>query len=175
MKNSEPEFIIIGTIFSPWGNRGHLKVGVETDFPQRFSHSSRVFIGRKPVSIDEVNWHKGRAIVKVSGIDDEAAAEELTGELIEVHQSQLYDLADGEYYHFQLVGMTVETTGGDRLGEIAEILTTASADVYVIRSKSGDILVPATDEYVKSVNPEEGILVIEPVEGLLDLNAKKKK
>lgn len=173
--DTQPEFIIIGTILSPWGIHGHLNVEVETDFPQRFSRSSQVYIGRSPVVIDDVGWHKGRAIVKVTGINDEAAAEELRGKQIEVHRSQLYNLAEGEYYHFQLVGMTVETTGGDSLGEITEILTIASADVYVIRGKSGDILVPATDEYVKSVNLEQRIMVIEPVKGLLDLNVKKRE
>ena len=175
MNEPQPEFIVIGVVLSPWGIHGQMQVAVETDFPQRFSPSSEVYIGGKPGVIEDVKWHKGRAIIKVAGIDSEDEAGELTGQYIEIHRDQLYNLAEDVYYHFQLIGLTVKTPGGDVLGEITEILTTASADIYVIRGQSGEILVPATDEYVKSVNLEQGVLVIEPVEGLLDLNAKKSK
>jgi 16S rRNA processing protein RimM len=175
MRNPQPEFIVIGTVLSPWGIHGRMQVVVETDFPQRFSPSSEVYIGGKSFVIGEVNWHKGRAIIGVAGIDREEEAKEMAGLLVEIHSDQLYDLGEDEYYHFQLVGLTAKTPGGDVLGEITGVLSMASADIYVIGGRTGEILVPATDEYVKSVDLEQGVLIVEPVEGLLDLNAKKPK
>jgi 16S rRNA processing protein RimM len=175
MNNPEPEFIIVGTIISPWGLHGQIKVDVETDFPQRFSSSSQVFINGQARIIENAIWRKGRVIIKIEGIDTEDEAERITGAPVEIHHSQLFALDEGEYYHFQLVGLRVETTDGDFIGEISEILTMASADVYVVKGKEGDILIPAIDEIVKSVNPEQGILVIEPVDGLLNLNRRKSK
>jgi 16S rRNA processing protein RimM len=173
MKNPQPEYIIIGTIVSPWGLNGQLKVEVETDFPQRFSRSSQVYIDRKPVIINDVKWHKGNAIIKLEGLDGEEAAEKLSGQVLEIHRSQLYDLPEGKYYHFQLIGLKVKTTGGEILGEVSEILSTPSADIYVIEGQNGEILIPAIADVVKSVDPDRGFLVIEPVPGLLDLNEKK--
>lgn len=173
--NTEPEFITIGIIVSPWGLQGHLKVTVETDFPQRFSGSSRIYIDKQIMVIDETVWHKGQAIVKLHGVDTEEEADELVGQVIEVHHSQLFNLEDDVYFHFQLVGLEVVTSGGDTLGKISEILSVASADVYVIDGKDGEILIPATDEIIKSIDLEKGIMVIEPMAGLLDLNEKKKK
>lgn len=173
--NTEPEFITIGTIVSPWGLRGHIKVTVETDFPQRFSSSSQIYIDRRIMIIDEASWHKGQVIVKLQGVDTGEKADELVGRVIEIHHSQLFNLENDVYFHFQLVGLDVVTSGGDTLGKITEILKTASADVYVINGSGGEILIPATDEIIKSIDLDKGVMVIEPMVGLLDLNAKKKQ
>lgn len=170
-----PEYITIGRIVSPWGLQGHIKVAVETDFPQRFTSSSQVYIDNQSAVIEDTSWHKGQVIVKLHGVDTEDEADELVGRFIEIHCSQLYSLDDGEYFHFQLIDLEVVTGDGDAVGKISEILSIASADVYVIRGDNGEILIPATDEIIKSVDLEKGIMVIEPMTGLLDLNEKKTK
>ena len=173
--NNEPEYVTIGTIVSPWGLQGHVKVHVETDFPQRFSNSSQVYIDRQSVIIDEASWHKGNVIVKLRGVDTEEDADELKGRVIEVHHSQLLSLKDGEYFHFQLIDLEVITGEGQVIGKITEILSMSSADVYVIKGEIDDILIPAIDEIIKYVDLDKGIMVIEPIDGLLDLNEKKTK
>lgn len=175
ISNTEPEFITIGSIVSPWGLHGHAKVTVETDFPQRFSSSSHVYIDGQIMVIDEAAWHKGNVIVKFRGVDSEEEADELVGRVIEVHHSQLFSLRDGEYFHFQLIDLQVITSDGDVIGKISEILSIASADVYVVNGKSGDILIPATDEVIRSIDINEGTMIIEPITGLLELNEKKAK
>jgi len=174
-RNTEPEYITIGTIVSPWGLQGYIKVNVETDFPQRFSASSQVFIDSQSMIIDEVTWHKGKAIIKLQGVDTEEEVDRLIGRVIEIHHSQLFSLENDEYFHFQLIGLEVITGEGVVIGKIKEILSMASADVYVITGKDGDILIPATDEVIKSVDLDNGVMVIEPMDGLLDLNEKKTK
>lgn len=173
--NTEPEFITIGTIVSAWGLQGHIKVIVETDFPERFSSSSRVYIDRQIMVIDGAAWHKGQVIIKLHGVDTEEDADELVGHVIEVHHSQLFNLENDVYFYFQLIGLEVITRGGDAIGRISEILSVASADVYVINGKGGEILIPATDEIIQSIDLDKGVMVIEPMAGLLDLNEKKTK
>jgi 16S rRNA processing protein RimM len=175
INNTEPEFINIGTIVSPWGLHGHVRVTVETDFPQRFSSSSQVYIDGQIMVIDEATQHKGQAIIKLHGVDSEEEADELVGHVIEVHHSQLFSLKDEEYFHFQLIDLKVITSDGDVIGKISDILSTASADVYVINGKNGDILIPATDEVIKSIDISKGTMIIEPIAGLLELNEKKTK
>lgn len=175
MNEPQPEYIVIGKIMSSKGYQGHLKVAVETDFPQRYTPSSKVFIDGSQAVIESVDWHKGRAIVKIEGLDAWEEAEELTGKTIEIHNSQLFDLGKDEYYHFQLIGLKVKTTSDEVIGELTDILSMSSADVYVVKGENGEILIPATDEVIKSIEPESGFLIIEPVPGLLDLNEKKVK
>ena len=168
MKSAELEFIVIGQILAPWGNKGKLKVKVLTDFPQRFIPSAKVYVSQQPMTIDSVVWHKGNAIIQLSTIDNIEAAQRLRGQPLEIHRSQLKSLPEGQYYHFQLIGLEVWTTQGELLGNITEILTTESNDIYIVRGIKGESLIPAIEDVVKSIDLNEGRIVIEPIEGLLD-------
>ena len=170
VKSSELEFIAIGEILAPWGSKGKLRVEVTTDFPDRFAPSSKVYINKKPVTIENTEWHKGKVIVKLNAINSIEDAEKLRGQLLEIHHSQLHNLPEGHYYHFQLVGLEVQTIEGEVLGNITEILTTSSNDNYVVSGTKGEILIPAVEDIVKSIDLNKGCLVIEPIEGLLSLN-----
>ena len=172
MKPSQVEFIAIGKILAPWGTEGKLKVAVVTDFPQRFTPSSKVYIKRQAMTIDSAEWHKGKAIIKFKTIDSIEDAKKLPGQLIEIPYSQLHPLPEGQYYHFQLIGLEVRTTQGELLGNITEILPTPSNDNYVVSGAKGEILIPAIEDVIKSIDLDKGYLVIEPMEGLLNLNEK---
>ncbi len=172
MKSSESAFITIGKIIAPWGIKGKLKVKVLTDFPRRFAPSSKIYINRQPMTIDSTEWHKGAAIIKLNTIDSIDDAQRLRGQPIEIHYSQVYPLPEGQYYHFQLIGLEARTTQGELLGTVTEILTTESNDNYVVRGAKGEILIPAIEDVIKSIDLNKGCIVIEPIKGLLSLNQK---
>lgn len=172
MKSSESEYITIGRILAPWGIEGKLKVEVATDFPQRFASTAEVYINQQTVIIGSAEWHKGKVIIKLDAIDSIEAAEKLCGQLIEIHRSQLYQLPEGQYYHFQLVGMEVWTTQDELLGNITEILTMPSNDSYVVSGAKGEVLIPAIEDVVKVVDLTRGYVLIEPIEGLLNFTKK---
>jgi len=172
MKSSELEFITIGQILAPWGVNGKLKVEVVTDFPERFVPQSRIYINRQPMTIDSTEWHKGKVIIKLNSIDSIEQAQKLRGQPVEIPHSQLHPLPEGRYYHFQLIGLEVWTTQGELLGNITGILTTESNDNYVVSGAKGEILIPAIEDVVKSIDLDNGRMVIEPIRGLLDLNQK---
>lgn len=172
MKSPEAEFITVGEILAPWGVKGKLKVKVETDFPQRFTPGAKIYLNHQPVIIEDVQWHHRKLTIKLNGIDSWEDAQKLRGKLLEIHHSQVRPLPEGQYYHFQLIGLEVRTTHGELLGKITEILTTESNDNYVIRGSKGEILIPAIEDVVKSIDLDKGCMVIEPIEGLLSLNRK---
>jgi len=172
MKTSHPEFITIGKIIAPWGIKGELKVKVVTDFPQRFTPCSKIYINRQPMTINSTEWHKGKAIIKLNTINSIEDAQRLRGQPIEIHHSQVYPLPEGQYYHFQLTGLEVWTTQGELLGTVTEILTADSNDNYVVHGAKGEILIPAIEDVIKSIDLNKGCIVIEPIEGLLSLNQK---
>ncbi len=172
MKSSDLDFIIIGRILAPWGTKGKLKVKIMTDFPQRFASSSTVYINRQPMTIDSTERYKGEVIIKLNAIDGIEAARRLQGQPVEIHHSQVYSLPEGQYYHFQLVGLEVWTTQGELLGNITEVLTAKSNDNYIVKGDEREILIPAVEDVVKSIDLNEGRIVIEAIPGLLSLNQK---
>ena len=65
-------------------------------------------------------------------------------------------LPDGSYYHFQVIDMDVLSEEGQPMGKVAEILTTGSNDVYVIKAPgSKDVLVPAIADVVLKIDPDQ--------------------
>ena len=172
MGTIEPEYIAIGQVLAPWGNKGKVKVNVTTDFPQRFVPSSQVYINRRSMIIDSAEWHKGRVIIKIDILNSIEEAQKLRGQTIEIHRSQLKPLPEGHYYLFQIIGLMVSTTQGEPLGRITEILTTEGNDTYVVKGNRGETLIPAISDVIRSVDLDQGQMVIDPIEGLLSLNQK---
>ncbi len=163
--DSDP--IVVGRVVAPWGVKGEMKVEVMTDFPDRFSPEEAVYIDGNPVTIERSRWHKGMVILKLAEIDSAEAVEKIRGQFMEVPREQVRPLSENEYYQFQVVGLEVWTTDGEFLGCVSRILPTGNNDVYVVLSGDREVLIPAIDDVVKSLDLEQGRIVIEVIEGLL--------
>ena len=92
---------------------------------------------------------------------------------MEIERSQDYPLPEGQYYHHQIIGLQVRTTQGELLGNVIEVLTGKSNDNYIVQGAKGDILIPAIEDVVQSIDLDQGIITIEAIDGLLSLNEKK--
>lgn len=171
----EPHYLAVGQVVGVHGLRGELKVEILTDDPHRFRRLRRVFVGREdeepvPRRLQGYRLHQGRALLKLEGCDDRAAAEALRGMLIQVPFKEALPLQEGEYYEHQIVGLSVWTTAGEHLGSVAEILYTGANDVYVVHSTAPDrreILLPAIVQVVRQVDLDAGRLIVELPDGLL--------
>jgi len=162
-----PGYVAVGRILGPWGLRGDLKVEPLTDFPQRFAAGGRLFLTGVAYAVERCRWQQGRALLKLAGIDTATAAQALRHRLLEVPEDELRPLGEGEFYHFQILGLEVRTTTGEVLGRVEQIISTGSNDVFVVRGRRGEVLIPAVDDVVKSVDPAAGCIEVEAVEGLL--------
>jgi 16S rRNA processing protein RimM len=163
-----PEFLIVGRILAPWGIKGEVKVEVITDFPERFAPCNLVYLNSRPFEIESSRPHKQFLLLKLAAIDSVEAAEKLRGGELTIPRSELPELPQGQYYTFQLIGLNVVTTEGAPLGHIVDIMTTGSNDVYIVESKHGEILIPAIEDVVKSIDLKKGTITVEAIEGLLD-------
>ncbi|MDY6917945.1 MAG: ribosome maturation factor RimM [Chloroflexota bacterium] len=161
------ESVVVGRVVAPWGVKGEMKVEVMTDFPERFSPDEHVYIEGRRVAIEKSRWHKGTVILKLAGIETVEAAEALRGQFLEVPRAQLQALEEGEFYEFQIVGLAVWTTGGRLLGRVERVLRTGNNDVYVVAGEGGEVLIPAIDDVVKSVDLDRRRITVEAKEGLL--------
>ncbi len=94
----DSQFIAVGRVVTVCGVRGEVKVEVMTDFPDRFSPQEKVYIKGRAVTIERSRWHRGRVILKLATIDRVEDATELRGQFLEVPQSQIRPLQNGEYY-----------------------------------------------------------------------------
>lgn len=118
---------------------------------------------------------KGELIVKVAGVETREAAEMLKGERLFVSRSELPEAGEEEFYHADLIGLTVKTVNGKTLGTVRAVFDFGAGDMLEILPKEGAlIMVPFTKAIVPIVDLEKGRLVVDPPEGLLPDEKKTK-
>lgn len=170
MTNKEPRFITVGQIIKPHGVRGEVAVEILTDFPGRFALLEEVYLDEdnpRPVPLESVRFHKGRALLKLGGWDDRTAAETLRNEMILVPIDEAMPLDPDQYYQEDLIGLEVWTTDDEYLGDVADILETGANDVFIVHGDRGEILLPAIEDVVQWIDLEENRMVVELMEGLI--------
>jgi 16S rRNA processing protein RimM len=174
MMSQTPEYVAIGLIMSAVGLKGEIRIHPATDFPEeRFRPGATVYINAVRHTVETMRLHKGQPVIKLAAVADQSQATALSGQRLEIHRSQLITSPDDGYYYFQLEGLDVWTVDGQRLGTITQILPTGGNDNFVVTDDAGaEILIPAIDEVVQTVDLEAGRVVIQPLPGLLELNQK---
>jgi 16S rRNA processing protein RimM len=108
-------------------------------------------------------------LLRLAEVSDRDAAETLRGKDVLIRQEDAVKLPRGEFYWHEVIGLSVlDATTQQVLGTVVDILETGANDVYVVRSPLGkEILVPAIKDVVKSIDPTSGVMVIEPLAGML--------
>ncbi len=169
----EPRYLAIGRIVRPHGIQGEVRMDIFTDYPERVAELPAVYVGpnRERYEVKRARLHKERLLLHLDGVDGRDAAEMLRGLLVEVNLEDAVPLEMDEYYEFQLVGLQVETVDGTELGELIEILDTSGAnDVYVVHGFYGEMLLPATEEVIREVDLEAGVMRVHLLPGLVDFD-----
>jgi 16S rRNA processing protein RimM len=108
------------------------------------------------------------ALVSFYGINDPETALKYRGAILSADKSLLPALQEEEYFHEQIIGLTVFTTDGDVIGRVSGIFETGSNDVYAVKGPDKEYLIPAIHDVIKKINLEERSIIIQVLEGLLD-------
>lgn len=180
-----PRFLTIARIVRAQGRRGEVAAEITTDFPYRFSHLARVYLSRggsTPLvhNLAQAWLHKGRVVLKFSGIDCINDAERLRGCDVLIPYEERIPLAEGSYYWPDLVGCRIvrdSPRGLAEVGSVTGVRPTAGVallEVTPSEREGEQILIPFAREICKQIRPAERVIVIDPPEDLLDLNQREK-
>ena len=168
--------IAVGHIIGVHGLRGEVKVELYTDFPQRFAPGVVVLVGEELAeeTIEQVREHKTHLLVKFAGIDGRSAAEGMRNLWLFVDEADAAQLEEGVYWIHDIIGLDVFTEQGELVGRITDVLETGSNDVYVVAAagdfnRGRDVLLPALDDVIRTVDLEQGRMIVHLPDGLLDV------
>jgi len=167
-------FVTIGMIKGSHGLRGEIKVNPESDHPDRLAALPQmtVFVQkgnvRQPYRVLDAGVQQTYWRLKLQGVDTREQADALAGGELQISQDKVLPLPKGNYYLFELIGLSVVTVQGEALGEIVEVLQPGANDVYVVRGGDRELLVPAIKQVVKSIDLAARRMVIDPLPGLFD-------
>lgn len=102
-------------------------------------------------------------IVRLEGIHNRTQAEGLKGISFYIPRETLPDLSEEEYYHEDLLGLSVQKPSGDKVGTVKAVHNFGAGDVLEIQVWGGGetFFYPFTKEAVPDVNLREGFILID--------------
>ena len=174
------EMIVVARVARAHGNRGEVILDLQTDFPEeRFKPGAAIFVIRDgaPVSltIESVRFHRGRPIVKLSGVETMDQSEAMAGQELRIAPEALQELPAGSFYHHDLVGCLVQTAGGETVGRVTAVEGGGVSSRLVVRRHGEEIQIPLAQDICVSVDVAGRTIVVNPPEGLLELNAAERQ
>jgi 16S rRNA processing protein RimM len=180
MGREDPRHLVVGQLAKPHGTKGEFFVWPLTDHPESvYAPGVVLLLGEEkdnqpnpdlpPLRVDTVRPFQRGFLVRFGGVDDRNQAELLRGRYLFQSADQLEPLAEGEYFYHQLLDMTVTTVDGTDLGRVAEVYEVRPADLLEVHGPHGVVMIPYLDHVIVEVDPEEGRMVVDLPDGLLDL------
>ncbi len=165
-----PEYLAVGRVLRPHGVRGALLVEAISEAIYTLAPGQVVFLGEdfESAAVASLRAHRQQFLLALEGCRDRNQAERWRNAEVRIRLSESPPLPAGVYYHWQIVGLEVESDQGEPLGSVIRILETGANDVYIVKDQAGrELLLPAIEQVVKEVNLEEGRMIVQLLPGLL--------
>lgn len=165
----------LGSIVKAVGLKGEIKLLPSPDFWAE----ALAFDGLDLVSTDDehstVRVEKYRPkgntyILKITGIESRDDAESMIGSRIDISMDSLTEAEmPEELKPFQVMGAEVRLKNGDRAGTVVDMLIGPAQRCLIVETEKGRRAVPVVPEVVVETDLKSGVIVIDPPEGLLDI------
>jgi 16S rRNA processing protein RimM len=174
---NKSDCFILGYISRYVGLKGELAFSLDTDSPERYANINTVFIDINgalvPFFISKITVKGTNAVASLEGIDTIQKAEELVKQTLYLPLTFLPPLTGKKFYFHEMPGYKVmDKTHGD-IGIIDEVLDLPQHAVFQIKQGEIEILIPANEQFIVSINREAKELLIDAPEGLIDIYLQK--
>jgi len=167
----------VGRLTKAHGLKGAIKLELFTDDPGRRFVPGAVFTLQVPTSspwhgktleLVELRWYNQHAVGFFKDVPDREAAETLAKAILWIDQdsAEQSDEEDAWYDH-QLVGLSV-VRDGVQVGTLSRLEHLPAQDLLIVKTPSGDVMVPFVKAIVPSVDVKAGIITITPPAGLFE-------
>ncbi len=162
-----------GYISKRVGNKGELAFVMDVDDPARYKKLQTVFGELNgtlvPFFIQSVQLRGTTAVVALEGIDTIDRAEELIGTSLYLPLNMLPPLKGKKFYFHEMPGYTVIDKLYGEVGIIEKILDFPQQVIFQIKRGEHEILIPAKEEFIISIDRQAKKIEIQAPEGLIDL------
>ena len=165
-----PGLVCLGAIAGAWGVQGAVRL-------KSFCAEPAAIAGYGPLVSEDGRSFRltllkplaGAFAARLEGVGTREAAEALKGTRLYAPRDRLPAPGEDEFYHADLIGLTVVDTGGAVLGRVRSVADHGAGDILEIAGAGGtELLLPFTRAIVPRVDIAAGRIVVDPPEGLLD-------
>ena len=164
----------LGKIVKKYSFKGEVLAKLDTDQPELYENLDSILIELRgnliPFFIERSQLHKSELLrLKFEEVDTEQDADSILKSDLYLPLEFLPKLEGDKFYFHEVVGFTIEDVNFGKVGVIKSINDSTAQELFEVDREGIEILIPMNDEFIKKVDRENKIILVETPEGLIDL------
>ncbi|HUV12913.1 MAG TPA: ribosome maturation factor RimM [Acidobacteriota bacterium] len=172
------QFVSIARIIKTRGIRGEVAAEILSDFPERFSSLSRVYLSsgsQGKWEVLEQHWFHGqRVIFKFEGRNRPHEVEDLIGYEVQVPLSERVGLPEDSFFDSDLIGCRV-FEDEKVLGTVTSVLKVSeTATLVVLAADDTEFMIPLVKQFIREVSIDSKAVHVQLPSGMVDLGVRTK-
>lgn len=164
--------VLMAVVGAAHGIKGELRVKSFTADPLALADYGPLFAADgRSFTVTDIRPAKEVVVVRLREIADRSAAEALNGTELFVDRAMLpAEIDEDEFYHADLVGLSVLDDQGQTIGTVRAVQNFGGGDILAVALEGrGEALIPFTRAAVPTVDMAARVLRVDPVAaGLVD-------
>jgi 16S rRNA processing protein RimM len=164
--------ICVGAVAGAFGVRGEVRLKSFCAQAEDIASYGALWTedGRRSFAVTLLRPIAGGLSARLSGVSGKDEADALRGVQLFADRAALPALPDDEFYHADLIGLSVQDTGGVVLGRVLAVHDHGAGDLLEIAGPGfkSPVLLPFTRATVPTVDIAAGRIVADPPEGLFE-------
>lgn len=166
---------LVGKIINTHGIKGNVKIYPYTDDPERFKDLDYLLVGDgfKEFKIVDMFIQKGFVYVRFEGYEDINKILDFVNSNVYIYDKDRVKLPEDRYFISDIVNMEVHDMEGKLIGKVTDVIENLANDLFQVQKPDGKVFyLPARKEFIKEIDVDKKVIIIDPIEGLLDWSLK---
>ncbi|TNE31153.1 MAG: 16S rRNA processing protein RimM [Bacteroidetes bacterium] len=164
---------VLGTIIRQHGYKGDVVAKIDTDRPEHYDKLGSVLLesqgGLIPFFLDHSQLlKKDQLLLRFEGVKSAKEADAFMGKELFLPLNMLPKLTGKSFYYHEIIGFKA-FDGESLIGEVAEVIERPGQPVLLIKDGVSEILIPAVDDFIDSIDRSSSSLYLQLPEGLIDV------
>ncbi len=165
----------LGKIVKKYSFKGEVIIKLDTDEPDIYENLDAVFVdlGNNflPFFIEESLLQKGNQLrVRFEEVENEEDADAILKCDVYLPNKFLPKLTGNKFYFHEVLNFTLQDVNFGKVGIITSINDSTAQPLFVVDRDGTDILIPMIDDFIKKIDRENKLVLVETPEGLIEMN-----
>ena len=165
------ELVLMATFGQPQGLKGDIKINIFSSSLESFKNLKDFFIENdlSPVNFTKIKIIGKKTIATLEGCKDRDSALKLKGKNIFVSRENFPKINNNEYYVIDLIKCKVLDKKNIYIGDVVDIKNFGAGNLIEIKNdKENFFYIPMNNENLINIDIKKKIILIDPIQGLLD-------
>ena len=166
---------LLGKITKPYSFKGEVVLWMDVDDSAPYESVDTLWLPQQgvlvPYAVASLRRNKDRFVVRLSDVDSEAAAKQLSGKDVWLPLTEMAPMEDGKFYFHEVQGWSAIDRGtGSAVATIVQVVDQGAYPMLEVEFDNGNQgFIPLPDHVKIDVKREQKQLVLDLPEGLLDV------